>query len=131
MKKLPQEAHIKIDDHKVTLVETDDMSIRFYFKHLDVGKTLSPHNRLYFQVEKKLYLNSNHSTKISFWTPDGLWTPEGLDYTKKAIEEEKKKKQVEDFINKLMSGVTPVPRFSLEKYTESPGTEHPPTEVNE
>lgn len=132
MKKLPQNAKILIGDHRITHVETSDIKIRFFSKHASVYKTTSPHrNVLYFEVEKKLYLNSNHSSKISFPTPYGLWTPEGIDYTKTAAETEKKKKQVEDFINKLMSGVTLVPRFSLKQYTESPSIEHPPTEVNE
>lgn len=107
MKKLPQKAKINIDNHKITLADTGDMFIRFFFKHVQVQKTLSSHNVLYMDIEKKLYTNSNHSTKISFWTPDG--------------KEEKRKKQVEDFINKLMSGITPVPRFSLGNYIESPG----------
>lgn len=130
MKKPPQNAKILIHDHRVTHVETSGMEIRFFSKRASVYKTTSPHrNGLYFEVEKKLYLNSNHSSKISFPTPDGLWAPEGIDYTKKQVEEEKERKQIEDFINKLMSGVTPVPRFSLEKYTESPGIEYPPKEV--
>lgn len=105
MENLPQRAHINIDDHTVTRIETDDTSIRFYLKHVKVGKTLSSHDWMGFEIEKKLYTNSNHCSKISFWAPEG--------------EEKKKKKQVEAFIDELMSDVTPIARFSLEKYTDT------------
>jgi len=115
---LPQEAYIRIDGHKIERIETRDLSIRFFSKRAAVSRTTSPHrNWLHFEVEKKLYLNSNHSTKISFSASEET--------------EAKQRKQVEDFIDEIMSeaGMTPISRFSLEKYTAPPL--EPPTEVEE
>ncbi|GAH29746.1 unnamed protein product [marine sediment metagenome] len=109
MENLPQEGHIRIDGHKIERIETSDLSIRFFSKRASVQKTTSPHrNWLSFEVEKKLYLNSNHSSKITFWASEK--------------DEAKQKKQVEDFIDEIMAeaGMTPIARFSLEHYMSSP-----------
>ncbi|MEA2090400.1 MAG: hypothetical protein U9O89_06575 [Thermoproteota archaeon] len=102
---LPETAEIKIRGQKLDRVVTDDFSIRFFSKRAKVVKNLTSDDWFGFEVEKKLYTTSNHCSKISFWAPED--------------EEAAKKKQIEEFIEKIMSeaGVTPVARFSLEKYT--------------
>lgn len=113
MENLPQEGYIRFAHHKIQRVETDDLHIRFFSKRVSV--TFPRRNWFSFEVEKKLYLNSNHSSKISFGSSEA---------------DEGERKQVEDFIDEIMAeaGMTPIARFSLEHYTSSPLS---PPEVDE
>lgn len=86
-------------------------TFRFYLRHA----SYSSHNDREtwdnywgFNVEEKLYLSSNHCTKISYYAGDD---------SKLA---EKRTKKVMDFIDKLMEGVKPVPRFTLKGFAEQP-----------
>ena len=82
-------------------VSTSTLHIRFYARHLSYSKT-GRDEWWGFDVEKKLYITSDHCTKISFWASE------------EKVEEVKKK--VMEFIDKLMADVKPVPRFSLSKF---------------
>jgi len=94
---------IRISGPRLSRVETSKVSIRFYANH--VGYYEEP-TRNYndwwgFDAERKIYLTSNHSSKISF-----------------AREENRKK--VTEFIDKLMAeaSIKPIPRFKLSNYSK-------------
>jgi len=97
---------VRIDIHgnRFSTLETDRVSIRFYASHATYYEHPAKSYKTWwgFDVEEKLFMTSNHSTKISF-------AAEG----KKA--EAALKKRIEDFIEKLMteSGLQPSPRFAL------------------
>lgn len=96
---------IVIRGSRFSHVETDENTIKFYAKHLSFMKGNWNRGPTWgFDIEKKLYLTSDHSTKISFWAPE-----EKLEETEKRILE---------FIAKIMAGVKPVPRFSLEDFSQ-------------
>lgn len=84
-------------------VDTDQHWFKFYANHASYQKKSRNYAEHFgFDVEKKLYLTSNHSTKISFYSP----------------EEEKTgqmKKKIIEFIDKIMAeaSIKPVPRFKL------------------
>jgi len=89
-------------------VETDQHWFKFYANHLSYQKKSRKWAEHFgFEVEKKIYLTSNHSTKISFYSP----------------EEEKTgqmKERIMEFIDNIMveASIKPVPRFTLSKYTD-------------
>lgn len=99
-------------------------SFRFYAHHLSFsyrpdGKW---ENSFSFDVEEKFYITSNHCTKISFFSADvhkdnerGEYGQLLVDHKKTKVEQEKRLRQIEDFIKKLMedAGIEPVPRFNL------------------
>jgi len=97
---------IQIYGKRFSVVETDRVNIRFYASHASYYEqpTKSYENWWGFDVEEKLFLTSNHSTKISFSS--------GSTEAKTAA----KKKKVEEFIDRLMkeSGMKIIPRFSLQ-----------------
>jgi hypothetical protein len=100
-------------------------SFRFYANHLSFSHRpdrKSWENTFSFDVEEKLYLTSNHRTKISFFSPDvhkdnerGEYGELLVDVKKTKAEQEKRLRKIEDFIKKLMddAGIEPVPRFNL------------------
>lgn len=101
-----KEARIVIrGGHRISEVEANNSSFRFYANHI----RYSVNGRWYptwgFDVEEKLYLTSNHGTKISFWAPEGK------------LEETQKK--ILEFIDKIMAeaSMKPVQRFELSKYS--------------
>jgi len=85
-------------------VETDDFRIHFYASHITYSEGSWTKGVPWgFDVEGKLYMTSNHSTKISFYAPEGK---------EKEINE-----KIMKFIGKIMmdAGIKPVPRFSLKQ----------------
>jgi hypothetical protein len=83
-------------------VETDEFLIKFYAKHAYFGRHVKKGDSWGFDVEEKLYTDSNHSSKIHFDCYP-------------AEKEAKTRETVMAFINKLLSIVKPEPRFSLAK----------------
>ena len=84
----------------------DKLEIRFYAKHasyFEYGRTYE--DWWGFDVEEKLYLTSNHCTKISFYAPEG--------------KEKERIKKITKFIDEIMAGVKTVPRFSLTQLRET------------
>ena len=78
----------------------DKLELRFYAKHASYFEYGPKYEDWWgFDVEEKLYLTSNHRTKISFYTPEG--------------KEKERIEKITKFIDKLMAGVEVVPRFSL------------------
>lgn len=99
---------IEVFGEKFKIVSTNEYTFRFYPKHVFfTSKVREGQGYFEFSVEKKLYLTSNHSTKISY-TADGN-------------NQEERLKRVKAFIDKLMADadIKPIPRFSLEKYARS------------
>jgi len=60
---------IHINGPRLTTVTTDEYEFRFYAKHVSFSKKISRRDWLSFDAEDKLYLTSNHKSKISFWAP--------------------------------------------------------------
>jgi len=101
-------------------------TIRFYANHLSF--TYLPSGRwedpaaFNFDIEEKLYLNSNHSTKISFYSPevgveyDKQWN-RSINQKKTEAEKIRREKKILEFIDKLMAeaSIKPIPRFRLSK----------------
>ena len=103
------QGEVRIVGHgaRLSLVETDKRNIRFYAKRVaysEKGKSYA--DWWGFDVEEKLYLTSNHCTKISFYTPEDE-------------EKESREKKITKFIEKIMAeaSMKPIPRFSLSKST--------------
>lgn len=87
-------------------VFTDQYEIKFYASHVSFSKKLSQGEWLVFDAEEKLYLTSNHCSKIGFWAPDE--------------KKEEQKKKILAFIDNLMAeaGVSIEPHFQLAQMTE-------------
>ena len=93
---------IKTFETRMEEVDTDEFHIRFYAKHAYFGRHVKHGDSWSFDVEEKEYTDSNHSSKIHF----DCYPAEKQAKTRETIME---------FINKLLSGVKPEPRFSLAK----------------
>jgi hypothetical protein len=93
---------IKTFGTRMEEVDTDEFHIRFYAKHAYFGRHVKHGDSWSFDVEEKEYTDSNHSSKIHF----DCYPAEKQAKTRETIME---------FINKLLSGVKPEPRFSLAK----------------
>lgn len=93
---------------RLDTVETDKHLIRFFASHISYSEhdTHRWEHSWGFDVEEKLYSVSNHSTKISFYAPEG--------------KEKEVTEKVTKFIDELMaeSAIKPVPRFSLSQLTQ-------------
>lgn len=120
---------IVIHDGRLSTVETNKHSIRFFASHISYDE--SDDNYRYgwkwgFDVEDKLYLTSNDRTKISFYSPeegvkyDKEWH-KSIDQKKTEAEKKRREKKILEFIEKLMSeaSIKPVPRFALAKVAHS------------
>lgn len=98
------EVRVVIHGGRLDTVETDNHSIRFYMRHITYAARTRTQGAFFgFDVEEKEYATSNHSTKISFYAPEGKekeWTEE-----------------IAQFVNKIMAdaGIKSVPRFSLKE----------------
>jgi hypothetical protein len=95
---------IKTFGARMDSVETDEFLICFYANRASFGRRLKKGDSWGFDVEEKLYTNSNHSSKIHF----DCYPPE------KAV---KTKEMIMEFIGRLMADVKIEPRFSLKQYT--------------
>lgn len=106
LKALKGDLRIAGSKNRLKEVETDGCSIRFYANHLSFSKRGSKMEEWFgFEVENKVYLTSNHRSKISFWA-DG--------------EHVKQRQQdLEAFISKLMADVKPEPRFNLAEHART------------
>lgn len=93
---------IKARGIRMEHVETDGFLIKFYAKHAYFGRHKKQGDSWGFDVEKKEYIDSNHSTKIHFDCYP-------------AEKEAKTRETIMEFINQLLSGIKPEPRFSLAK----------------
>lgn len=88
-------------------VNTDQYWLKFYAQHASYEKKSKKHaDHFGFDVERKIYLTSNHSTKISFYSPEEEKTGQT-------------EKRIMEFIDKIMTeaSIKPAPRFTLSKYT--------------
>jgi len=96
------DARIVIHGSEFNTVETGKVNIRFYGNHISYGEW----NWASFDVEEKVYLTSHHSTKISFYAPEG--------------EESEMAEKITVFIDKIMAeaSIKPVPRFNLSGYLQ-------------
>jgi len=84
-------------------VETDQHWFKFYANHASYQKKSRNYAEHFgFDVEKKIYLTSNHSTKISFYSSQEEKTGQ-------------MEKRIIEFINKIMAeaSIKPKLRFSL------------------
>jgi hypothetical protein len=125
------------ESRELSEVSTKDHTIRFYFSHFSFsyhpgGRDVHP-DAVSFDIEEKLYTTSPHCTKISFYSPEyrktegpkvkGRWGFEKfpVDHEKTDAEKKRRKKRIEDFLEKLMkeAGIKPVARFSLKEYPRS------------
>ena len=90
---------INISGTRIRDVDTDEYCIRFYANHVFFNK--KNQNMWAFDVERKVYLTSNHCSKISFYAPEG--------------KREEREKSIIEFIDKIMAeaSIKPKPRFSL------------------
>ena len=88
-------------------INSGSLAIKFYAKHLTYSH--SPEEAWDewwgFDIEEKLYLTSNHSTKISFYAPEG--------------KEKERAEKITKFIDKIMAEVKIIPRFSLRDLPQS------------
>lgn len=102
------DVRIQIHGHRFSTCETSLVTIRFYANHVSYYEQPTPtksyKNWWGFDVEEKLFMTSNHSTKISFANGDNK------------AETVAKRKKIEDFVEKMMSesGMQVIPRFTLQ-----------------
>lgn len=94
---------IKASGIRMEEVSTDEFHIRFYAKHAYFGRTVKRGDPWGFDVEDKEYTDSNHRSKIHFECYP-------------AEKEAQIRQAITEFINNLLSGVKPEPRFSLAKH---------------
>lgn len=104
--KLQGDVRIVVHGARLSQVETDKYTINFYAKHAayhEKSKTWA--DSWGFDVEEKVYLTSNHSTKISFYAPE--------DKSKEITE------KITKFIDEIMAeaSIKPLPRFTLSQST--------------
>ena len=113
-----QGGRIDLGDGRIREISAPDLHITFgsvirYSAHY--GKS----ERLAFDIEEKMYTNSNHKTKISFNVYiGGRWDKETKSYVEtenKAEKERKMAEKIQAFIDKLMAehGQKVTPRFDL------------------
>jgi len=115
---------IKAFGKRLDTVETDGILIRFYAAHASYTQYGSRDkygaDTFNFDIEEKLYTDSDHSSKITFATigkyervedGEGGWDYKMAPGKKK---QEAERKRIMEFIDELMAGVKTKPRFSLE-----------------
>lgn len=90
---------IRMSGGRFTVVEIlGEVKIKFYAKHI-LFEREDGEQDVALDVERKLYLTSGDSTKISYWAPEDQLA---------AAEQ-----AVRSFIHDLMADVEPVARFTL------------------
>ena len=99
------DVRIVIHGSRLDTVETDKAKIRFNVSHISYSEepTRNYEDWWGFDVEEKVYLTSNHCTKISYYALEG--------------KEKEGAEKITGFIDKIMaeSSIKPIPRFSLAK----------------
>jgi len=94
------------ESNQFSTVKVGKVEFRFYLRHASYTKDGKSWDDYWgFDVEEKLYLTSNHCTKISFYAPEG--------------KEKERIKKITEFIDEIMAGVKTVPRFSLTQLRET------------
>lgn len=94
----------------ISKLETYLYEFHFFAKHIRVVfkmlglKILK--TEVLFDIEHKIYSDSPHSTKISFYAID-------------SEAEEERKKQILQFLAEVMEGIEPIRRFSLRNFKPS------------
>jgi hypothetical protein len=133
LKALKGDLRIAGSKNRLKEVETDGCSIRFFASHLSFSKhTGKMQDGLAFEIENKEFSTSNHRSKISYWSGDGGYDPKLYDEdpavraAAEAVKEQKsreeakqKEKQITEFLDKLMQGIKPEPRFKLAEHAKS------------
>ena len=103
------DVRIVIHGPRFSVVKTNKVNVRFYAKHIGYSEepTRNYEDWWGFDVEEKFYLTSNHSTKISFYAPEG--------------KEKEAAEKITEFVDKLMAeaSIKPIPRFTLAKFAHS------------
>lgn len=97
---------ISVSGPRLEYVETGAYMIKFGANHISFSERRQHDDSYHFDVEEKLYANSNHSGKISF----ACWSEEN---TKKVQE------TIMEFIANLMDEEKPIPRFKLSDMVRS------------
>lgn len=100
---------LKIKASGPTLDEVVAYPYSFSFRNRTISVSYNPKDsddRWYFQVEEKIYTDSNHNSKLHYDSN----TPE---------DKKRQIKLINTFVNKLMEGVVPEKRFNLEKFCKS------------
>jgi hypothetical protein len=99
------DVRIVIHGSRLDTVETDKAKIRFNVSHISYSEepTRNYEDWWGFDVEEKVYLTSDHCTKISYYAPEG--------------KEKEAAEKITGFIDKIMAeaSIKPIPRFSLAK----------------
>jgi hypothetical protein len=127
---------IIMEGQRVVELDTSEYTIKFYASHVQFSKNVRKpcKQEMYqngkwvkvdafrtedlwsFDIEEKEYQNSNHRSKISF---SGYGMFEYDAEQEKTVTLQKKvaeiQRNVQEFIDQLMAGVTPIPRFKLEQ----------------
>jgi len=105
----PGDIRIIIRGHRFSVVETGKVKIHFFAKHIGYYEEPSRNYETWwgFDVEEKLFMTSDHSTKISFFAPEG--------------KEKGRAEKITAFIDKIMAeaSIKPIPRFALAKVAHS------------
>jgi len=108
-------------------IETKEFTIKFYAKHASFSRNAKVRSKYAtdgfyttaiwgFDVEDKEYTNSNHRSKISYFGADMTkYNPKTMESETDLAKVDEIKQHILDFINKLMEGVKPVPRFALRR----------------
>jgi len=115
-----QGGRIDLGDGRIREISAPDLHITFgstihYSAHY--GKS----EQLAFDIEEKMYLNSNHKTKISFTVYiQSHYDKDKGDYVEdenKAEQERKMAEKIQAFTDKLMqeNEITPVARFNFKQ----------------
>lgn len=119
-------------------VNTGDYHISFYENHLSFsynpGGSYNHPDQFSVDIEEKFYSTSEHSTKISFYSPkyddetNGK-TKEGrygymeypVDHKKTDAERNRRQKKIDAFLEKLMqdADMKIEPRFNLQEYSKN------------
>jgi hypothetical protein len=119
--------HVRMDigGHRFQFVDTDKYMLRFSPSRISFVKKDRDYRDYWgFEIEEKLYMTSNHRTKISFVVMvASVYNEETSSYVEVGRKEKEKEreKQIMAFIEKMMAdnSMKPVPRFSLK---EGPNT---------
>lgn len=123
---------IRADRGRLVYVITDVVDFRFFASHLSFSKhTGKTQDGLAFEIENKEFLTSNHRSKISYFVGEayekGLYdsNPEIRAAAEATVEQKtkelakQKEKQIAEFLDKLMQGIEPQPRFKLAEHART------------
>ncbi|MGD0495467.1 MAG: hypothetical protein ABSB28_05440 [Candidatus Bathyarchaeia archaeon] len=111
--------HVRIDigGHRFQYVDTGKYMLRFSPSRISFMKQ-DKTDHWSFEIEEKLYMTSNHRTKISFIVAvESVYDEKTQRYIEHDRREKEKarEKEIREFIEKMMTqnSMKPMPRFSL------------------